>query len=840
MILRTKLHIPQTRQNGLIDRAAIFALLNQGRASKLTVVTASGGYGKTTALSQWLQQSDVHAAWVSLDSYDNDLTLFWSYAIAAVNSRIPSFAEAVSPFLSYLQSGAVEFFLTAMINELNAHEEELVIIFDDYHSIELPLIHASVAHFLAYLPAHIHLYITSRFEMPFPTARLQATNQMVRITAAELRFQLDEGVRYFQDSMELPLSGEEIENLVSRTEGWISGMHLAAISLKKSGDYPAFIRDFSGEHRSISDYLFQEAFRLQPEDIQSFLLKTSILNRMNGSLCERVTGQAHGQALLETLDQKNLFIVPLDEERQWFRYHHLFSDFLRRRFRQKHAAESKRVHVMAANWLEEHGFLEEAMEQLLMDGHHHEASAFLEKQLQNLHVKRGVLHRWLRALPEPCFAGKPGIQFLYVKVMVEAGELEAAESRLRLMRDKLLEPEWEPYAGTILYLSAVVSFYRKDFGRTNDYLEKFDRLLPEGSYIQMIEANSYSITFASLLSFFDDLHEAERFFSRWIKTWEERENYPYNGFFYNSYSSLLYEWNRLEEAAVYTERVLREPCMQPYSLLIVIATTFAAQIYQAQGNLTKAVELLEGVKSRIHSADRNIFMRKIEAEKAYLSLLDGSFDESWLQTCGIKHTDTIPLGFEKEYLVLARALMACGKMEEALQLLARLYRLVDENDRLWEKIKVSILQSMALFIKGDTAEAELKLEAALQWAKPGRYIRSFMDEGPKMAELLREFLRKRQHRASHKTAGTTLAYASELLHMMKEHMGEPVIQASLLTRQERKILQMIDMGLTNKQIARQLHITSETVKSHLKSVYRKLDVNNRLQALRKGRELNLL
>ncbi len=840
MILSTKLHIPQRRSDDLVKRAAITELLNEGLKSKLTVVTAPGGYGKTTVLSQWLQQTAIPAVWISLGPQDNDLIEFWSYTIAAVNSKNPNYAEAVTPYLPSLKSGAFEPFITAMIHELDRYSDELVIIWDDYHAIDLAPIHASVAYFLAYLPAHIHLYITSRAEMPFPAARLQTTGQMVKITIQELRFQLDEGIRYFQDCMGLPLSGDKIAKLVDRTEGWISGLHLAAISLQRSGNYPEFIRAFSGEHRSISDYLFQEAFGLQSEETQSFLLQTSILDRMNGPLCEAVTGQADSQALLETLEQQNLFIVPLDDQRQWYRYHHLFSEFLRRLFRQRYAGRSKELHVKAAHWLEEHGFLEEAVEQFFMDGHYLDASDFIEKHLHDFRVKRGVLYRWLRDLPESCFTEKPGIQFLYVKVMVEAGKMELAQARLRLMEDKLSDPAWKEHVGTVLYLSSAVSFYRKDIRRVDEYMEMFDRHMPEGSYIQMIEGNSYSINFDTQLSFINDLHEAERYFSKWVKTWEDRKDYPFVGFYYVTYSLLLYERNRLEEAEVYVDRALQLKCMQPYALILLGASAVAVRIYQAKGDSAKAFDLLERLKSKIHSPDKSIFIRKIEAEKAYLSLVNGSFDAGWLQINGIQYTDTAPFASIREYLHLARALMECGRENDALQLLEQLYRFVDEEDRLWDKVKVAVLHSMVFYRKGDMTNAVMKLEAALQLAEPGKYIRSFLDEGAKMAELLREYLGQRKINANRKSAGVSLPYVRELLLMMEESANKTGSSGLLITKQELKILRMIDMGLSNKQIAEQLQISAETVKSHLKSMYRKLHVNSREQALKQGKELKLL
>ncbi|MEK0315017.1 LuxR C-terminal-related transcriptional regulator [Cohnella sp. 56] len=836
--MSTKLHVPQTRREDLVERAAITELLTRGLTRKLTSIAAPGGYGKTTAVSQWLQQSAVPAVWISLGSQDNDLIEFWSYTIAAVDSKHPQFAAAVTPYLPSLKSGAFEPFISAMIRELDSRADELVIVWDDYHTIDLAPIHASVAYFLAYLPARVHLYITSRADMPFPTARLQTTGQLVKITIQELRFQLVEGVRYFQECMGLPLSGEKIAVLVDRTEGWISGLYLAAISLQRSGNYADFIRAFSGEHRNISDYLFQEVFSLQPSEIQSFLLETSIVDRMNGPLCEAITGQANCQELLETLEQHHLFIVSLDDRREWYRYHHLFSEFLRRLYRQKYAGQPAELHVKAARWLEAHGFLEEAVEQLFMDKRYLEASDLIEAHLQDFRVKRGVLYRWLRELPEACLAEKPGIQFLYVKVMVEAGQMELAQARLRHMESKLSDPAWEAYVGNVLYLSSAVAFYRKDIRRLDEYMEMFDRHMPEGSYIQMIEGNSYSINFDTQLSFINDLHEAERYFSKWVKRWETRENYPFVGFYYVTYSLLLYEQNRLEEAEMYAERALQTKCIQPYGLILFGAAAVAVRIYQARGASASAFELLERLKSKIHSPDKSIFIRKIEAEKAYLSLVNGSFDEGWLQACGIQYTDTAPFASIREYLHLARACMECGRESDALQLLEQMYGFVAEEDRTWDKVKVTILQSLALDLIGDRANAVMKLEEALRLAEPGRYTRSFLDEGAKMAELLREYTGHRPVNANLMSA--SMRYARELLLLMANPANETASAGALITKQELKILRMIDMGLSNKQIAEQLEITAETVKSHLKSMYRKLQVNSREQALEQGKQFKWL
>jgi LuxR family transcriptional regulator, maltose regulon positive regulatory protein len=718
----------------------------------------------------------------------------------------------------------------------------LVLIFDDYHTIGLSSIHASVVFLLEHLPAHVHLYIASRFELPFPTARLLTIGQVVQITIQDLRFQLNEGIRYFRDCMGFSLSEGDVSILVRRTEGWISGLYLAAISLKKSDHSSDFIDAFSGEHRSVADYLFQEVLSHQSDEIRSFLLETSILNRMNDALCAAVTGQTHCQERLELLEQQNLFIIPLDDQRQWYRYHHLFSEFLQRQYRQKDPVRAKQLYVRAANWLEEHGFFEEAVEHFLMGGHYPEVASLIEKHLHDLQLKRGVLYRWFSALPESCLVGRSEVQFLYVKMLAESEGVELAGSRLHMMEDKLSDPEWKPFVGTFFYLSAAVSFYRKDFQRTSEYLELFEQYMPEGSYIQMIEANTYTVNYDSLLVFFDDLHEAEKFFYKWIKVWENKKNYPFVGFFYVAYSEILYEWNRLEEAEVYSERALRQKCMQPYALILVSAAVNAARVSLAKGNSAKAFGLLEQVKPKIDSPDKNIAVKKLDAEKAHLSLANGSFDDltTWLQTCGFKHTDTVPLYLVREYLQLARVLTECGSVNEALQLLEHLYRLVDNEDRLGDKIKVSILQSIALHRKGDTMNALMKLESALYLAQPQGYIRSFVDEGAELANLLAQYLHHRLHNFIRKSLPVPLLYVKKLLQLMNVQVEGALALPSLLTEQEMKILRMVEQGFKNQQIAENIYVTVGTVKTHLKNIYRKLEVNSRLQALQRGKELNLL
>lgn len=843
MILSTKLHIPYVRST-LVRRPSLMHNLNKGMKAKLTLVMAPAGYGKTTALSEWVSQSDTLNVWISLDNQDNDFARFWSYVIAAIEKVKPDIGKCLRPILSNHQSTPFDPFITALLNELNSLSGELVLIIDDFHLIELSAIHSSLARLLEYLPPHIHVFIASRSDLSLPTARLLARGELHRIIAQDLRFQLDEGIQFFQECMDLALSKDEVSLLVKHTEGWISGLQLLGLSLKRSEDHTDFIHKFSGQHRDISNFLLEEVFQRQSEEVRAFLLRTSILSRMNSSLCQAVTGQISCQERLEMLEQLNLFIFPLDEQRDWYRYHHLFSDFLQQYFRQKHPEQWARAHADAAHWLKSQESEEEAVEHFLAGHHYSEAVQLIEKILPGLmQLKRNVLHRWLTVLPESCFAEKPIIDIFYVAVLISVGELTVAESRLRAIMDKLADNEWKPLAGTVYMFCANIAFIQKEIWRASEYLEKFEQQMPEGSYFQILGGNTaHGTEYDNMLAFINDLHLADSFILRWIKAWENKKSYPFLGYFYVSYSELMYEWNRLEEAESYAQRAVERKDMQPFARILVHAAINASRVQQARGHSDQAFELLDQVKTKIDSPDYFVFMKKIETQKTCLSLLQGSADRAadWLKTCGLKHTDEIPLYRLSEYLCLARALAACGQSAEANLLLEYLYRLVSNEDRLRDRIRVLILHSMTLYRNGNEQAAVLKLATALRLAEPEGYIRSFVDEGEVMADLLFRYLHMRQNSFIRESESVSLLYVKKLLQGLTGNVQGCRFLSPLLTEQERNILRLIEKGMSNKQIADKIHVTNGTVKTHIKNLYRKLDVSSRLQALKRGKELNLL
>ncbi|OKQ00369.1 hypothetical protein A3849_01330 [Paenibacillus sp. P46E] len=855
MLVSTKLHIPHVRKS-LVSRPRLIHKLNEGRTAKLTLVSAQAGYGKTTALSEWVKQCRSVVAWVSLDPQDNDWIQFWSYFTASIQEREPGFGLGAQSLLEIGPSTSSEPAIIELLNELNGYPHDLVIILDDYHVIELPAIHRSMIYLLEHLPPHIHLYIASRTDLSIPTARLLAKGELHRIQMQDLRFQLDEGLIFFRETTDLGLSPEQVKMLFQQTEGWISGLQLAALSLKQSENIADTLQQFSGHQHHISDYLLQEVFEHLPQQTRDFLLETSILNRMNASLCRAVSGQLDTQAQLERLEQMNLFIVPLDDHRKWYRYHHLLSDFLQQQLFRMDPDRWVQVHIRAATGLELLGFDEEAVEHYLEGQQFQDAVRLIEKNLHMLvQTKSVVLIRWVSVLPENSFAEKPMIELFVISVLLGVGEwttafrrVNQATIRFQALEGKVTDVEWKQAMGNIYFFHAITAYLQKDLEQTSAYFGLVEQYMPEGSFFQTVGRNRYQgyDSFDDLLAHISDLQAADAFLLRWITLWHSKQEYPFLGFLCASYSKLLYEWNQLEEAERVAAMVVGRQDMLPFARILIQISISASRIQQAKGNRSRATALLTELKSQINSPDNELFMYRIEAEEASLSLRQGSLQEAedWLHRCGMTHTDEVSLNRVSEYLAFARVLAACERMEDALYLLEQLIRMLDKEDRLRDRIQVIILRSMVLQRSGQLEEALLQLETALHLAEPEGYIRSFIDEGPAMAELLAAYGKRLQGNQWGGVPLVTSGYVQQLLQVIQV-TSQGVLpteqpRKELLTDQETKVLLLIAGGLTNKQIASDLNITGETVKFHIRNVYRKLEANNRIQALQRAKELSIM
>ena len=433
-LLETKFHASRGRR-ALVARPRLTERLNQGAESALTLVSAPAGFGKTTLLRQWLGAATAggrSAAWLSLDQRDNDPAMFWAYLVAALNTAAPGVGEDA---LSLLRSppSPIEAVLATLLDDLSAISNDVVLVLDDYHVIDARDIQDAMAFLLEYLPPQIHLVIASRADPALPLALLRGRGELAEIRAADLRFTADEAAAYLNGVMRPVLTARDVEALEGRTEGWIAALQLAALSMQGRDDTAAFIAGFAGDDRYIVDYLAEEVLHRQAEHVQHFLLQTSILGRLCGPLCDAVTGQDSGKATLAALERGNLFLVPLDDQRRWYRYHQLFADVLQAHLLDEQPDRVHELHTRASHWYEQNGEPSEAIRHALAGQDFERAADLVELALPALRQSRQdtTQRRFLEALPDELIQVRPVLSVGYAAALMVRGEVAGVEARLR-------------------------------------------------------------------------------------------------------------------------------------------------------------------------------------------------------------------------------------------------------------------------------------------------------------------------------------------------------------------------------------------------------------------------
>src|SRR6266851_9176163 len=434
-LLETKFYVPKWRR-GLVPRPRLSERLNRGAESKLTLVSAPAGFGKTTLLADWLAAVAVDGrtvTWLSLDQSDNHPASFWTYLIAALQTAEPHIGASAISLLQSPQPPPIEAVLTLLLNELGGMSADLVLVLDDYHVIDARDIHDGMTFLLDHLPPQPHLVIASRADPPLPLARLRARGELVEIRAADLRFTPDEAAVYLNQVMGLDLSAGDVAALEGRTEGWIAALQLAALSMQGRDDVAGFIAGFAGDDRYIVDYLAEEVLQRQPESVRSFLQQTSILDRLSGPLCDAVTGQVGGKAMLEALERANLFVVPLDDRRHWYRYHHLFADVLHARLLHEQPDRVPDLHLRASAWYEQSGERSVAIGHALAAGDFERAADLVELAIPAMRRSRqeAAVRGWLELLPDEVIRVRPVLSVGFAGALLARGELEGVEARLR-------------------------------------------------------------------------------------------------------------------------------------------------------------------------------------------------------------------------------------------------------------------------------------------------------------------------------------------------------------------------------------------------------------------------
>ncbi len=960
-LLKTKLYIPPVRPE-LVSRPRLLERLNAGLHRKLTLISAPAGFGKTTLLSEWInsgvrsRQYEVgieqgrtneicptpysllptpRFAWVSLDEGDNDPTRFLAYFIAALQTIEANIAKGALSALQSPQPPPTEAILTALINEIAAIPDRMVLVLDDYHLIEARPIHDALTFLLRHLPPQIHLAMATRDDPHLPLARLRASGQLTELRATDLRFSSSEAAEFLNQVMGLDLSAEDIAALETRTEGWIAGLQLAAISMQGREDATSLIESFTGSHRFVLDYLVEEVLEQQSESVQTFLLRTSILDRLCGPLCDAVLSSgaplrlqeqgsagefspspllprtsaplhldssASGQETLEYLEHANLFIIPLDEERRWYRYHHLFSDLLRQRLRQTQLEQVPTLYHRASEWYEQNGFIDEAIEHALRAEDFERAAYLIEEHVDAIwqrgeHTK---LRRWLAGLPVELVFSKPHLCILHAWNLFTSGQQDAAERSLQAAEKALgastdLATETSPIErdqppgsdrmkiqGRAAAIRAFLASYRGDVPGIIQYARQALEYLPEQD---LTWRSTATIALGDAYSFNGDTVAAYR--AR-LEAWEASK--AAGNIYMILIASLKFAVTLRQQGQL--QRVL-EICQQQLQLanesgvsqtvvvgwLLAIWGEVLAELNDLDGAIHRAkngAELTERGKdvmvigwsnlclmrvlfSRGDIAGADKIIQKMEniarkhhvppwitnlmaAWQARIWLAQDNLDAAsqWVGERGLDADGDPTYPHEMEYIVLARILIAQGRLDETARLLQRLLEATETGGRTSRVIQILMLQALAFQAGGDTARAMTTLEKALTLAEPGGFIRTFVDEGPPMARLLYEAV----------TRGIAPDYARRLLATFPiaepeqtDSLKTPAPKSELvepLSERELQVLELIAAGLTNPEIAARLFLALNTVKAHTRNIYGKLGVHSRTQAVARARDLGVL
>jgi LuxR family maltose regulon positive regulatory protein len=873
-LLATKLHAPPLRSDA-VSRPRLGQRLAQAANRRLTLISAPAGYGKTTLVVAWLHQLPAgHCGWLSLDENDNDPVRFWVYVIATLRTAAPAIGEQALALLQSPHQSPLPLVLTFLVNDLAPQPEPLFLVLDDYHLIHNQSLHESVAFLLDHLPPQCHLVITSRVDPPLPLARLRARNQMLELRENDLRFTAGEAADFLQHVMGIHLPPAGLLALENRTEGWIVGLQLAAIAIQSAADQPAAVAAFSGSHRHLVDYLTEEVLAQQPEPVQHFLRHTAVLDRFCAPLCDAVLASATpaAETLLEQLDRAHLFLIPLDEERRWYRYHHLFTDLLRFRARQALDPNALRqLHRRAATWFEAADLWSEAIHHALAGEAYDLAGPIVARQAAPA-VVRGELNSladWLSALPAGQIEHDPRLALAKSWILIFKGQPDEGEQWLaramRLAQGDLAGSD--AFQGEVKALRATLSFSRQEMEQAIADSEQALVLLPDDYlpirslitwhlayiYRSLGKAAQSDMTYrqaialsergknaiihasarrelASLLASHGQLATAKTMLRQLVGDVTERgwtHFMPVPGA-YIQLAEIDYEWNQLESAAAYAQTAVALP-QAPDMSLDAYGYALLARIYQAQGHEAAAAEAIEQARQRVVDAAHPQRRALTLAQISRFWIAPGEVVATWLPDGRDVPADPRHEVYTQQQIAHARYLAATGNKSGALALLAELLPAAEAAGRLLDVVTICLLQ--ALWQDGAAAEAPLR--QAVIMAEPAGLLRTFLDEGPALAALLNRLLGQE---------GVPAVYLGRLLAAFAQAAPPPLSQPLLepLSDRELEVLRLLAEGYSNREIADKLVFTVATAKKHAEHIYGKLGVNSRTQAIARARELGLL
>jgi LuxR family maltose regulon positive regulatory protein len=881
----------------LVRRQNLIERLDKGCTKKLSLISAPAGFGKTTLLSEWISKAQMPVSWISLDKEDNDDVRFIYYFIFALKSIRENFGKFVLPVLQAPQAPPIESILPVLLSEISDITCEFALVLDDYHSIEDVTIQHLMNFMLKHLPARMHIIISTRVDPALPLARLRANDQMFELRTGDLSFSDGEANHFLTRIMKLNLSQHDISVLGARTEGWIAGLKLAAISIKGRKDDASFIRSFSGSNRHIVDYLTEEVLSLQSEDMLKFLLKSSVLKRLSEPLCNFVTRMSDTQKFLSQLEKENMFIVALDDKRLWYRYHHLFGELLLQRLRRTIGTRVDEMHVRASEWFEQNGFLDEALDHALAARDFGRAACLIEQHVENSWLSGEHTKLWLslKRLPDEYVSSNPHLCILRAWELLAGGNHRSADMSLRaaekcldfICHRSLKTPpdtnsspiaERERLEGRIAATRALMASYQGDVegvvkwaSRSLDYLRVKDAAwrntaamalgdaynmqghlqLAHKARLDALEAsnatgNVYLILLTSLrllvtLRQMGHLQQVLEICGQMMRL--SKENHlaqtALAGWLLATWGEVLAERNELDSAFEKTSEGV-EMVEQKYGVAVpVLGWCYLglARVMFSRGDLEDMSNIIQKVEDMARLTHMPSWItNQISAWKGRLYLAQGRLQavSQWARTRGFNSKTTPTFLQEMEYLVLARILIVQNRLDEAVALLKRLFKEAENGKRTPKMIEILALQALAYAANGDKSRAESRLKQALTLAEPEGFIRIFLDEGPQLTELLKKCLESEDE--------ALMGYAKRIVSPFdpKKQSESDCTLHDRLTERELEVLSLIKTGFSNQKIAKELFVSLSTVKTHIRNIYEKIDVHSRTQALVRAKELGLL
>ncbi len=901
MIIRTKLHLPFTRLE-LVPRPRLQARIVEGLHGPLTLVTAPAGFGKTTLVASCVAGCGMPVAWLALDKDDNQPGRFLHYLVATMQEADHTIGNEAAQLIAAAQQASPEAVLTSLINDVDTAGREIVLVLDDYQFISSQAVYDQVVFMLEHSPKTFHLVIATRSDPPLPLARLRARGQTVELRSADLRFTAPEAAQFLNEVMRLHLDAGAVTVLEERTEGWIAGLQMAALSMRDRKDASGFIEGFSGTNRYILDYLLEEVLASQSPEIQRFLLYTSILERLAAPLCDAVLANAveskvagvgrstdpawlilnKSTSILEYLDRANLFLVPLDDERQWYRYHHLFADLLRARLNQSQPDLVSILHIRASTWLEYKGFIREAIQHLLAANEIGQASDLIERYGPT---------RWAESdpsvvqmadnLPRERLLARPKIGFYYAWYLIITGDIEKVLPLLNDLGRKLAGED--PNSGnqwirTIVGLALAFLGQRVSPGfdalpdyQVLDEIPADEPILRETADIlyamtlgrrgetdraaevavrclQRVKTPHGTLAIPALVSFLarvylaqGRLHAAASLSHEYLDPIQEKGiRFIYSAGSMNIVlGEVLYEWNRLEEAGKQMQEGLQanEPWVDimsdAFGLLALI------RVLLAKGDFDSAMHIVEKFEIRLQNnlrpyefeEDFRTLRIRVQLASGNLQSAAGWADQIHLNEDFYKHP-------ERYRLTLARIRLAQGRYTDVEDIFTSMTYRDRPGNRITSQLESNLLLAAAQAGQYRMPEAFRIIESSLALAEPEGYIRIFLDVGEPVRELVAAYLRS--------VPSSDTVFTRKLLDACSRSSEpdssrpQPAGLVEPLSGRELEVLHLMALGKTNQEIARQLIVATGTIKAHAASIYRKLDAANRTEAVARARHLGIL